>query len=180
MNPPRILVAGVGNIFLGDDAFGVEVIRELLARPLPDGVRVVDFGIRGLDLVYALLDAYEAVLLVDATPRGGQPGTLYVLEVEPPEPTEAGTEELTVEGHNLDPVRVLRVAAAMGSPVRRLFVVGCEPGPPGDVEEMTAGLSEAVRAAVGEAVAQVESLVAELLAARTGTHARAVDRAGHH
>jgi len=165
MNPPRILVAGVGNIFLGDDAFGVEVVRELLRRPLPDEVRVVDFGICGLDLVYALLDGYEAVILVDATPRGGKPGTLYVLEVEPPAPTEAGPAELTVEGHNLDPVRVLRLAAAMGR-VRRLRVVGCEPGPPGDVEEMAAGLSTPVRAAVGEAVALVESLVAQLLAAR--------------
>src|ERR1700758_4827464 len=80
---PRILVAGVGNIFLGDDAFGVEVVQRLARRALPDGVRVVDFGIRGLDLVYALLDGYETVVLVDAAPRGGSPGTLYVLEPEP-------------------------------------------------------------------------------------------------
>jgi hydrogenase maturation protease len=162
MNPARVLVAGVGNIFLGDDAFGVVVVRELARRPVPDGVRVVDFGIRGLDLTYALLDGYEAVVLVDATPRGGRPGTLYVLEVEPPDPGEA---EAAVEGHNLDPVRVLRLAAALGSRVRRLLVVGCEPGPPGDFEEMAAGLSEPVRAAVGEAVALVESLAGELLAA---------------
>src|SRR5438128_1754175 len=75
-----VLVAGVGNIFLGDDAFGVEVAQRLARRPLPAGVRVVDFGIRGLDLAYALLDPYEAVILVDAMPRGEQPGTLYVLE----------------------------------------------------------------------------------------------------
>ena len=78
--PARILIAGIGNIFLGDDAFGVEVARRLVRRRLPDGVRVVDFGIRGLDLTYALLDGYEAVILVDAAPRGGPPGTLYVLE----------------------------------------------------------------------------------------------------
>src|SRR5262249_31904168 len=136
MTHPRILVAGVGNVFLGDDAFGVEVVRELARRQLPDGVRVVDFGIRGLDLTYALLDGYDAAIPVDATPRGGRPGTLYVLEVEPPEPGAAAAAEPAVEGHNLDPVRVLRLAAAMGSPVRRLFVVGCEPGPPGEVEEM--------------------------------------------
>ncbi len=162
---PRVLIAGVGNIFLGDDAFGVEVVRVLARRPLPDGVRVVDFGIRGLDLSYALLDGYEVVILVDATPRGGQPGTVYVLEVEPPKVTEAKTTDISVEGHNLDPVRVFRLAAAMGSPVRRLLVVGCEPCLAGDIEEMAAGLSEPVRAAVGEAIVLIELLVAELLAA---------------
>jgi hydrogenase maturation protease len=168
MTRPRVLVAGVGNVFLGDDAFGVEVVRELARRPLPDGVRVVDFGIRGLDLTYALLDGYEAVVLVDATPRGGQPGTLYVLDVEPPEAGDPGAADLTVEGHNLDPARVLRLAAAMGGAARRLLVVGCEPGPPGEVEEMAAGLSSTVRAAVAEAVRVVESLVGRLLAASSG------------
>lgn len=164
MTLARILVAGVGNIFLGDDAFGIEVARELMRRPLPDGVRVADFGIRGLDLAYALLDGYEAAVLIDAAPRGGQPGTLYVLEVEPP--AQAGVVDPTAGGHNLDPVRVLRLAAAMGSPVRRVLVVGCEPGPPGDVEEMAAGLSEPVRAAVGKAASLVGSLVDDLLAGR--------------
>jgi hydrogenase maturation protease len=163
--PPRVLVAGVGNIFLGDDAFGVEVVRELRRRPHQAGVRVVDFGIRGLDLVYALLDGYEAVILVDATPRAGPPGTLYVLEVDPPGPEEADPTDVAVEGHNLDPARVLRLVSAMGGTVRRLLLVGCEPGPPGDVEEMAAGLSEPVRAAVGPAVERVERLVGEVLAA---------------
>src|SRR5439155_13673490 len=89
MNRPRVLVAGVGNIFLGDDAFGVEVAQRLARRALPPEVRVVDFGIRGLDLTYALLDGYEAVILVDAAPRGGRPGTLYVLEPARGEPPEA-------------------------------------------------------------------------------------------
>src|SRR4051794_33940377 len=103
MMPPRVLVAGIGNIFLGDDAFGVEVAQHLARREWPDGVRVVDFGIRGLDLTYALLDGYEVVILVDALPRGGQPGTLYVLEPDRAalEPGEGGP---MVEGHGLDPV----------------------------------------------------------------------------
>src|SRR5439155_18140778 len=128
MNRPRILVAGVGNIFLGDDAFGVEVAQRLARRALPDGVRVVDFGIRGLDLTYALLDGYAVVILVDALPRGGPPGTLYVLEVtdEPPPAEDAGP---LIETHNMDPVKVLRLAAAMGARVERLLVVGCEPVP---------------------------------------------------
>ena len=162
MTRPRVLVAGVGNIILGDDGFGVEVARQLRDRPLPDGVEVVDFGIRGLDLTYALLDGYESVILVDAAPRGGPPGTLYVIE---PEPAAADDPAgLTVEPHNLDPARVLRLAAALGGSVKRLLVVGCEPGPAADVEEMAAGLSPPVRAAVAEAVPLIERLVTDLLA----------------
>src|SRR5581483_3861800 len=89
----KVLVAGIGNIFLGDDAFGVEVVRALAQRALPENVRVVDFGIRGLDLTYALLDGYEAVIMVDAAPRGGRPGTLYVIE---PAPGGAGPIESCV------------------------------------------------------------------------------------
>ncbi len=156
---PRILIAGVGNIFLGDDAFGVEVAQRLLRRPLPEGVRVVDFGIRGLDLAYALLDPFEAVILVDALPRGGEPGTLYVLEPEPASPLEGDAP--VIETHNLDPARVLRLVAALGGRVRRLLVVGCEPTPLG--EDVPTELSEPVRAAVDEAVKLVESLAARLL-----------------
>ena len=159
MNPQRILIAGVGNIFLGDDAFGSEVARRLACRPLPDGVRVVDFGIRGLDLTYALLDSYEAVILVDAVPRGGRPGTLYVLEPAP----SPGEAVPAVEGHNLDPANVLRLAAAMGGQVGRLLLVGCEPTPFDEADEMRMELSEPVRATADEAVALVEALVGKLL-----------------
>ena len=176
MKSPRVLVAGVGNVFLGDDAFGVEVARELMKREWPEGVRVADFGIRGLDLAYALLDGYEAAIIVDATPRGEPPGTLCVLEVDPPA-GEPGESELAAGGHNLDPVRVFRLAAAMGSPVRRLFVVGCEPGPAADAEEMADGLSEPVRAAVGGAVRLVESLVGRLFSeGRTVTEGESCPR----
>jgi hydrogenase maturation protease len=169
---PGILIAGVGNIFLGDDAFGVEVVQRLSRRPLPQGVRVVDFGIRGLDLAYALLDPYEAVILVDATPRGGQPGTLYVVEPEPG--PEGGSAEGAppIEPHNLDPARVLRLVAALGGRVQRLVVVGCEPEMPGD-EEMPAEMSAPVRAAVDEAVLLVEALAARMLPAVNTTAANA-------
>jgi hydrogenase maturation protease len=159
MSRPRILVAGVGNIFLGDDAFGVEVAQRLAQRPLPDGVRVVDFGIRGLDLTYALLDGYEVVLIVDALPRGGRPGTLYVLEPA----RSADTAVPAVEGHNLDPAQALFLAAALGGPVGRFLVVGCEPTPLDEADEMRMELSEPVRAAVDEAVPLVEALVGKLL-----------------
>jgi hydrogenase maturation protease len=162
MTSARILIAGIGNIFLGDDAFGVEVAQQLARRSLPEGVRVVDFGIRGLDLVYALLDTYEAVILVDAAPRGDRPGTLYVLEIDIASTNPAG-DGAVVEGHNLDPVKVLRLAATMGSPVRRLLLVGCEPERRGSMEEMVDGLSDSVQSAVGEAVELIESMAAELL-----------------
>jgi hydrogenase maturation protease len=162
MKRPRILVAGIGNIFFGDDAFGVEVAQRLLRRELPEEVRVVDFGIRGLDLTYALLDGYETVILVDAAPRGGRPGTLYVLEPPKPESSERDGGP-PIETHNLDPVKVLHLAAALGGQVERLLVVGCEPATAAEMEDMQAGLSDSVRAAVDEAVPLIESLVAKLL-----------------
>jgi hydrogenase maturation protease len=165
MSRPRVLVACVGNIFLGDDGFGVEVAQRLARRPQPEGVRVVDFGIRGVDLTYALMDGYEGVILVDATRQGGPPGTLYVLQPEPGEP--AGLEGLLIEPHALVPDRVLRLAVALGAPTRRVVLVGCEPAAVGG-EEMSLGLSEPVRAAVDEAVGLVESLVAKLLAEAPG------------
>ena len=163
MNRPRILIAGIGNIFLGDDAFGVEVAQRLWQRALPDEVRVVDFGIRGLDLVYALLDGYEAVILVDAAPRGGRPGTLYVVEPDRGGPPEPADSNLVVQMHSLDPAKVLRLAAALGGQVQRLLLVGCEPETPADAEDMSMGLSAPVRAAVDEAVPLIESLVTKLL-----------------
>ena len=161
MNRARVLVAGVGNIFLGDDGFGSEVAQRLLRRALPPEVRVVDFGIRGLDLTYALLDGYQWVILVDAAPRGEPPGTLYVLEPERPASPE-GPAPL-VETHGMSPEAVLRLAAALGGQVGRLLVVGCEPTPLSEADEMQTGLSDPIRAAVDEAVILVESLVGRLL-----------------
>jgi hydrogenase maturation protease len=162
MMQPRILIAGIGNIFLGDDAFGVEVAQRLMRREWPDDVRVVDFGIRGLDLTYTLLEGYEAVILVDAVPRGETPGTLYVLEPEPDESVPA-----QVEAHNLDPVKVLRLAAAMGGKLEHLLLVGCEPAPLGEEGDMQMELSEPVRAAVERAVSLIEELVTRLLHGET-------------
>lgn len=163
MNGPRVLIACVGNIFFGDDAFGVEVARKLSGRGLPDGVRVVDFGIRGLDLTYALLDDNQAVILVDATPRGGPPGTLYVIEPDVSSVSEAGGGGQIVETHGMDPVKVLRTVAAMGGKVDRLLLVGCEPSTPPEDDDMRDGLSGPVRAAVDEAVVLIEALAARLL-----------------
>ena len=152
-----VLVAGIGNIFLGDDAFGVEVVRRLADRKLPDGVQVVDFGIRGFDLAHALMDSDSTAVLVDATPRGGEPGTLYLLEAV----GEAGEPSL-LETHAMDPATVLRLVEALGGRPPRVLVVGCEPATVDLDEQGQIGLSPAVEAAVDEAVRMVESLVIDL------------------
>ena len=114
-NETRILIAGIGNIFLGDDAFGVEVAQRLAKRPLPEGVRVVDFGIRGIDLTYALLEGVDVAILVDAVPRGEAPGTVYLIEPEAgPDVNDADEGSLLLEAHNLDPARVLRLVRSQG------------------------------------------------------------------
>ncbi len=160
---PSILVAGIGNIFLGDDAFGSEVARRLAGRAWPAEVRVVDFGIRGLDLVYALLDGYDVTLLIDATPRGGEPGTLYTIEPDLAELDDAGDgAEALVEPHGMHPLKVLRMAKSMGAELKRILLVGCEPAPL-QSEDGEMGLSEPVARAVDEAVGVVESLVAKIL-----------------
>jgi hydrogenase maturation protease len=164
MSAQRVLVAGIGNIFLGDDAFGVEVARRLADRALPDGVRVVDFGIRGFDLAHALLDGDDATILVDATPRGGAPGSLYLIEPAPAE-LEADGVAAAIETHAMDPLRVLRLAWAMGARPRRVLVVGCEPSPltEDEYELGCMGLSPPVQAAVDQAVELVESVLADLV-----------------
>jgi hydrogenase maturation protease len=154
---PSILIAGIGNIFLGDDAFGVEVARLLSARPLPAGVRVSDFGIRGFDLAYAL-DGYDVTILVDACPRGGEPGSLYVIE-----PELDVSEEIPVETHGMNPMNVLRMAKAIGVQLRRILLVGCEPLELGAGEEGKIGLSAQVEAAVNQAADLIESLVKKIL-----------------
>ena len=160
MAPKRVLVAGIGNIFLGDDGFGVEVVRRLAGRELPEGVEVVDFGIRGMDLIYALQDDYEVVIFVDATPRGEEPGTVYLLE---PEIEDDG--EVVLDTHGMDPVRVIKLSRTLGPTPARRLVVGCEPQTVvtgEDYEEMLMELSEPVRAGVEEAVKLVESVVEEI------------------
>ncbi len=160
MNDARILIAGIGNIFFGDDAFGVEVARRLAEQRLPEQVRVVDFGIRGLDLTYALIDPYEAVILVDAAPRGGSVGTVYVLKLDLNDP---GLPGVAVEPHSMDPVRVLRMARELGSTNDRVLLVGCEPTPFGADDDMQMEMSQPVQAAVVEAVTVIQSLVTQML-----------------
>jgi hydrogenase maturation protease len=163
MTTPRILVAGIGNIFLGDDAFGSEVARRLQQRQLPEEVRVVDFGIRGFDLVYALLENYEVTILVDATPRGEPAGTLYTIEPDLTELDELAPESQVLDTHAMNPMKVLAMVKSMGGDFRKVLLVGCEPAPL-ESEDGHMGLSEPVALAVEEAVRTVESLVTKILA----------------
>lgn len=165
---PRLLIACIGNIFLGDDAFGVEVARRLSARPRPAGVRLIDFGIRGYDLALALTDdAVDIAILIDAAPRGDPPGTLYVIEAEWDARVDPiGHDASPIEAHSLDPVKVLRLVLALGGRPKRLFVVGCEPTPWSEDDDPPMELSPPVRAAVDEAVVLVESLMTQLLEGR--------------
>jgi len=156
----RILVAGIGNIFNGDDAFGVEVARRLSACELPQDVRVVDFGVRGIDLTYALLDGCEAAVLVDAAQRGEEPGALSL--IEPTEGTgEPSPEDLMLSPHELEPAKVLRLVAGLGGACRRILVVACEPLTFGGVEGVM-GLSEPVAAAIDPAIRMIQDLLGEL------------------
>jgi len=159
---PRVLVAGIGNVFLGDDGFGVEVVDRLGGRPVPDGAKVVDFGIRGLHLAYELLDGYDALVLVDALPLGDEPGTVALVEAEMPgAPTDPDPEVTgpALDAHSMSPAVVLATLAHLGGSVDRVLVVGCQPA---TVAEGM-GLSEVVAAAVDTAVAMVDDVLAELL-----------------
>jgi hydrogenase maturation protease len=159
-----ILVAGVGNIFLGDDAFGVEAARALARRDWPEGVLVVDYGIRGFDLAYALLESWDAVILVDALPRGGRPGTLYLLEPDLSSLKNAQSVGMMMNPHGMDPLHVLHLAFSLGEVSARVYVVGCEPEDFGDELQGRMGLSETVQSSVDEAVRMVEDLVGRILA----------------
>ncbi len=149
----KILVAGIGNIFMGDDAFGCEVVKKLAVRALPADVRLVDYGIRGLDLTYALLDHPDLTILIDAIHRGGAPGTLYTIEPE----VDSGSDGM-MDTHSMDPVRVLQAARTMGGGAGRVLLVGCEPGDLGG-EEGRMGLTPPVAAAIDEAANMVEELI---------------------
>lgn len=147
------LVGGIGNVFLGDDGFGVAVVRRLAARPAAETIRIADFGIRSMDLAYALLESYDDVILVDAMPRGKPPGTLTVIE-----PSLDGAPALPA--HGLAPGGVLTMVKQLGGArAKRLRIVGCEPAEVPAEGDVHVGLSAPVAAAVDRAVALIEELV---------------------
>jgi hydrogenase maturation protease len=159
----RTLVAGTGNVFLGDDAFGVEVARLLAGRPRRHGVEIADFGIRGVHLVYELLNGCDLFILIDASPRGHEPGTVTVLEVDPADHPATGDAAI-VDAHSLSPDAIFSMLASMGGRPGRCLVVACEPA---DVSAGM-GLSDPVKAALPHAVRAVEEILADQASAEGG------------
>jgi hydrogenase maturation protease len=162
----RILIAGIGNIFWGDDGFGVEVAGRLAGHPFPAGVKVADFGIRGFDLAYALMDGYETTILVDACSGEGEPGSLFVIEPDVNNVDSAQSHQTFVDPHGMNPLNVLKMAKNMGGELKRVLIVGCVPATLGP-DEGQMGLSEPVAAAVGECVKVIDSLVTRILAGKS-------------
>lgn len=164
--PGRTLVACLGNIFLSDDGFGVEVARRLARESLPEGVRVTDYGIRGMHLAYDLAEGFDTTILVDSAQRGDAPGTVYLIEPEPDPPAEGEDDAALARislfnAHGMQPDLVLSLAGSLGGDAGRVLVVGCEPA----TLEEGIGLSAPVTAAVDEAAAMITRLVT------TGQHA---------
>ena len=157
------MIACIGNIFLGDDAFGCEVAKLLATRTLPDDVKLVDFGIRSFDLAYALMDGFETTIFVDAAPRGGDPGTIYVIEPDRAQIDAIDTGTTSFEPHGMDPLKVLSMVKSLGGDFKKIVVVGCEPQFTGEEGIGFMGLSEPVQASLGKAVEVVERLVARIL-----------------
>ena len=166
LRSPSILVACIGNIFLGDDGFGCEVAKVLQARRLPENVKLFDYGIRGYDLAYALLDGYDVTIFVDAVPNGENPGTIYVIEPETSEFDKLEANPAMLDGHTMNPVHVLRMAFSMGAKFNLLLLVGCEPKTLGGDEGLME-LSDPVAAAIDKAVEVIESLIKRISAEQT-------------
>jgi hydrogenase maturation protease len=155
----RILVAGIGNAWLKDDGFGGEVVKRLESRELPEGAAVFDFGTGGLDLAYEVMRGYDALVLIDVSRQGCEPGTLYVMEALKDD-VEAGIEDgQVVNPHAMDPQTVLRFVKTLGAWPGKVVIVACEPA---EVEEMGMGLSPAVESAVDGAVGVVIETIEEL------------------
>jgi hydrogenase maturation protease len=155
----RVLVAGVGNVLLGDDGFGSEVARRMQSEPWPPGVRVVDYGIRGVDLAFDLAAGYDLVVLVDLVSRGGTPGTLYVIE-----PVAGAEWERVADAHGMHPAAALGLARQLGGDLPELRLVGCEPAHIPDAEDVFLELSAPVEGAVLPAIRAVRDLVQEAFA----------------
>jgi hydrogenase maturation protease len=165
VQPPeraRVLVAGIGNVLLGDDGFGVEVANRLLGSPVPDAVRVAEFGIRGIHLAYELLDGYDALILVDAMPLGEAPGTLALIQPDPPGGSGDDDAETALDAHTMNPEVVLGMLARLGGNVERVYVIGCQPADLGEGIGLSPPVAGAIDNAVDSALALCHQVLAEL------------------
>ena len=155
----QILVAGIGNAWLRDDGFGGEVVKRLEGRTLPSGVSVMDFGTGGLDLAYEVMRGYDALILIDASRQGEEPGTLFVIEPQREEFAPSIEDGEMIDPHGMDPQTVLRFVNATGGWPGKVVVIGCEPG---EVDDVGYGLTPVVEAAVGRALTLVRETIDEL------------------
>ena len=155
----QILVAGVGNAWMQDDGFGSEAARRLEGRELPPGVTVMDFGSGGLDLAYEIMRGYDALVLLDVSRQGGEPGQLYVIEPDPQDYARPIEDGEAINPHGMDPATVLRFVRAVGGWSGKVVIVACEPG---EVEDLGLGLSPALEAAVDQAIALIDETIADL------------------
>jgi hydrogenase maturation protease len=155
----QILIAGVGNAWLQDDGFGAEVARRLAEVELPSGVSVMDVGTSGLDLAYEVMRGYSALMIVDVSRQGGEPGTLYVIDVEPDDVPDTIEDGETIDPHSMDPMTMLRFVRVIGGWPGRVQVIACEPAV---VDDVGVGLTEVVEASVARAMELVLETVEEL------------------
>jgi hydrogenase maturation protease len=155
----QILIAGVGNAWLQDDGFGAEVARRLAEVELPSGVSVMDVGTSGLDLAYEVMRGYSALIIVDVSRQGGEPGTLYVIDVEPDDVPDTIEDGETIDPHSMDPMTMLRFVRVIGGWPGRVQVIACEPAV---VDDVGVGLTEVVEASVARAMELVLETVEEL------------------
>jgi hydrogenase maturation protease len=155
----RVIIAGVGNMFLKDDGFGVEVIKRMTEKKFPEGVEIKDFGTGGLKLAYDLMKGYDGLILLDASQRGEKPGTLYVIEPDEKEFQSSLEQGDLIDPHGGDPVTVLRFVKAFGSWPAKVMIVSCEPS---STEEFQIGLSEEVNASVDKAIEFVNEIINEI------------------
>jgi hydrogenase maturation protease len=167
VHQPRILIAGIGNAWLRDDGFGGEVARRLQECELPDGVAVMDAGTGGLDLAYEVMRGYDALLMLDVSRQGGEPGTLYVMEVDEQSIDAKISDGETLNPHGMDPQTVLRFVRSIGAWPGKVVIIACEPG---EVEELGFGLTPGVQAVVEQAVALAVQTAGELHS-EAGVHA---------
>jgi hydrogenase maturation protease len=158
--PNKILVAGIGNIFLGDDAFGSEVARRLMDEKLPPEVRVIDFGIRAYDLAYAIMDGYDVTILIDITAQGQAPGTVYL--IEPDLNQFEQLDDNLADAHSMNPAKVLQMIRRFGNSSGKLYLIGCEPAIL-EAEDGQIGMSETMEKSVPQAIEWVKTLVDDLL-----------------
>ncbi|HLY71530.1 MAG TPA: hydrogenase maturation protease [Puia sp.] len=152
----RVMIAGVGNLFMKDDAFGVEVVKKMMQKEFPEGVEIKDFGTGGLKLAYDLMKGYDGLILLDASKRGGSPGTLYVIEPDEKEFQSSLEEGDTIDPHGGDPLTVLRFVKAFGSWPAKVMIVACEPA---STDEFEMGLSDSVKASVDKAIEFVNEII---------------------